>query len=62
MIRSPSEVTVGADGTVALPMSVLDEAGIDPGETLLAHSDGDGQIVLRRLEEAVSDLINGRPL
>ncbi|MCM2391228.1 hypothetical protein [Streptomyces albipurpureus] len=62
MIRSPSEVTVGADGLVALPMSILAEAGINLGETLLAFSDGDGQIVLRRLEEAVSDLISGRPL
>ncbi|MFE1032473.1 AbrB/MazE/SpoVT family DNA-binding domain-containing protein [Streptomyces sp. NPDC058807] len=62
VIRSPSEVTVGADGTVALPMSILAEAGINPGETLLAHSDGDGRIVLRRLDDAVSDLISGRPL
>lgn len=62
MIRNPSEVTVSADGAVALPMSILAEAGINPGEALLAHSDGDGRIVLRRLEDAVKDLISGRPL
>lgn len=62
MIRSPSEVTVGDDGTVALPMSILVEAGINPGEPVLAHSDGDGRIVLRRLDDAVSDLLNGRSL
>ncbi|MGW2689170.1 AbrB/MazE/SpoVT family DNA-binding domain-containing protein [Streptomyces sp. NPDC001414] len=62
MIRSPSEVIVDTDGMVALPMSILAEAGINPGETLLAHSDGDGRIVLRRFDDAVSDLISGRPL
>lgn len=62
VIRSSSEVTVRADGTVALPMSILAEAGINPDETLLAYSEGDGRIVLRRLDDAVSDLISGRPL
>lgn len=47
VIRSPSEVTVSADGTDVLPMSILAEAGMNPGETLLAHRDGDGEIVLR---------------
>ncbi|MGY3843981.1 AbrB/MazE/SpoVT family DNA-binding domain-containing protein [Streptomyces hydrogenans] len=62
MIQSPSEVTVGDDGMVTLPMSILVEAGINPGETVLAHSDGDGRIVLRRLDDAVNDLLNGRRL
>ncbi|MFD9039560.1 AbrB/MazE/SpoVT family DNA-binding domain-containing protein [Streptomyces bottropensis] len=62
MIRSPSEVVVDEHGTVALPMSILAEAGINPGETLLAISDGDGRIVLRRLEGAITDLLNDRPL
>ncbi|MFG2562404.1 hypothetical protein [Streptomyces sp. NPDC048496] len=62
MIRSPSEVVVDEHSTVALPMSILAEAGINPGETLLAFSEGDGRIVLRRLEDSITDLLNGRPL
>jgi hypothetical protein len=62
MMSSPSEVSVDSDGRVELPMSVLVEAGINPGERLLASSDGDGRITLRRLGDAIADLLNGRPL
>jgi hypothetical protein len=43
-------------------MSVLVEARSNPGERLLASSDGDGGIALRRLGDAIADLLNGRPL
>ncbi|MCL7365031.1 AbrB/MazE/SpoVT family DNA-binding domain-containing protein [Streptomyces ardesiacus] len=62
MIRSSSEVVIDEHGAVALPMSILAEAGSNPGETLLAFSEGDGRIVLRRLEDTITDLLNGRPL
>ncbi|MFH8668754.1 hypothetical protein [Streptomyces griseolus] len=38
-------------------MSLLAEAGIAPEAALIAFSDGDGRIVLRRAEDAMRDLI-----
>lgn len=43
-------------------MGILVEAGLAIGARLLAYSDGDGRIVLRREADAVDDLLNGRPL
>ncbi|MFI1563882.1 hypothetical protein ACH4ZX_12615 [Streptomyces sp. NPDC020490] len=62
MIREPAQVMVRADGSVELPMGILVEAGLAPGDRLLAYSDGDGRIVLRREADAVDDLLNGRLL
>lgn len=38
-------------------MGLLAEAGMAPGSDLLAFSDGDGRIVLRRAEDAMRDLL-----
>ncbi|MFG3202069.1 hypothetical protein [Streptomyces sp. NPDC048192] len=62
MIREPAEVVVREDGSVELPMGILVEAGLAPGARLLAYSEGDGRIVLRREADAVEDLLNGRLL
>lgn len=59
MTVNPSEVEIDAAGSVAIPMSVLAEAGLNPCETVLAYSDGDGRIVLQRLTDAMHDLITG---
>ncbi|TLQ45053.1 hypothetical protein FEF34_20145 [Streptomyces marianii] len=58
-IREPAEDTVQENETVELPMRLLAEAGLAPGSTVLAFSDGDGRIVLRRLEDSVEDLLGG---
>ncbi|MFF2376500.1 AbrB/MazE/SpoVT family DNA-binding domain-containing protein [Streptomyces xiamenensis] len=57
MLREPAEIRIGDHGQVELPMSLLVEAGLMPGTELLAFSDGDGRIVLRRVEDAVRDLL-----
>ncbi|MFI1953189.1 hypothetical protein ACH437_15285 [Streptomyces xinghaiensis] len=57
MIREPAEVRLGENGTVEIPMGVLVEAGLDPGVPLVAYSDGDGRVVLRRQEDAIRDLL-----
>ncbi|MFK4596777.1 AbrB/MazE/SpoVT family DNA-binding domain-containing protein [Streptomyces pristinaespiralis] len=57
MLREPIQLTIGEDGTVALPLGVLAEAGLSPGSSVLAFSNGDGRIVLRREEDATEDLI-----
>lgn len=62
MIREPAELTVQADGTVELPMGLLAEAGLNPGSKVLAFSDGDGRIVLRRFDDSVEDLLGGHGL
>jgi bifunctional DNA-binding transcriptional regulator/antitoxin component of YhaV-PrlF toxin-antitoxin module len=62
MIPTPSEVTVDQNGMVALPISILVEAGITPGDRVLAVSQGDGRIVLRRLDDAVDALLRGIPV
>ncbi|MFD4723058.1 AbrB/MazE/SpoVT family DNA-binding domain-containing protein [Streptomyces sp. NPDC058423] len=57
MIREPMELTIGEDGTVVLPLGMLAEAGLSPGSSVLAYSQGDGRIVLRRAEEALEQLL-----
>lgn len=57
MLREPIQLTIAEDGTVALPLGVLAEAGLSPGSSVLAYSNGDGRIVLRREEDAAQDLI-----
>lgn len=55
--RTPVELTIDADGRVSLPLGLLAEAGLDPGSRILAYSEGDGRLVLRREEDAVRDLL-----
>ncbi|MEY9938558.1 AbrB/MazE/SpoVT family DNA-binding domain-containing protein [Streptacidiphilus sp. MAP5-3] len=62
MTPTASEVDVDEHGAVVLPLSVLAEAGIAAGERLLAVAQGDGRIVLRRLDDAVDSLMHGLPL
>ncbi|MET7694172.1 hypothetical protein ABZT06_40485 [Streptomyces sp. NPDC005483] len=50
-------MTIAEDGSVVLPLGVLAEAGLSPGSSVLAYSNGDGRIVLRREEDAEQDLI-----
>lgn len=57
MLREPAELRVDDHGRVELPIGLLAEAGIAPGSALLAFSDGDGRIVLRRAEDAMRDLL-----
>ncbi|MHA6761747.1 AbrB/MazE/SpoVT family DNA-binding domain-containing protein [Streptacidiphilus sp. PAMC 29251] len=56
LIRTPAELTIGDDGPVIIPMSLLAEAGLDVGSRVLAYSGGDGRIVLRREDDAVQEL------
>ncbi|MGX8907347.1 hypothetical protein ACR820_19390 [Streptomyces netropsis] len=58
MIHEPAEVSVEPDGRVELPLGMSAEAGINVGDALLAFSDGDGRIVLRRASDAIDDLLN----
>ncbi|MEE4544680.1 hypothetical protein V2S66_22230 [Streptomyces sp. V4-01] len=57
MLREPVELTISDDGTVALPLGLLAEAGLSPGAKVVAYSLGDGRIVLRREHDATSELI-----
>ncbi len=57
MMREPAEVRIDGEGRVILPLGLLVEAGLDPETTLLAYSDGDGRIVLRRPADALQDLL-----
>ncbi|MGJ5697310.1 hypothetical protein GTW50_06385 [Streptomyces sp. SID7815] len=57
MLREPAELRVDDHGRVELPLGLLAEAGIVPGSHLLAFSDGDGRIVLRRAENVMRDLL-----
>ncbi|MDX3585626.1 AbrB/MazE/SpoVT family DNA-binding domain-containing protein [Streptomyces europaeiscabiei] len=58
MLREPAQLTIGDDGRVELPLGVLAEAGLAPGSRIVAYSAGDGRIVLRREEDAMSELLN----
>ncbi|GAA2635235.1 hypothetical protein GCM10010425_40970 [Streptomyces spororaveus] len=62
MIREPAQVTIDASGQVQIPLGILAEAGLDAGSAVLAYSDGDGRIVLRRLTDAMDDLLHGEEL
>ncbi len=62
MIREPAQVIINASGRVQIPLGVLAEAGLDAGSAVLAYSDGDGRIVLRRLADAIDDLLYGEGL
>ncbi|MEU2055241.1 hypothetical protein [Streptomyces bungoensis] len=57
MIREPVELGIDDHGQVELPLGLLAEAGLSPGTSVLAYSDGDGRIVLRRAEDAIRDLL-----
>jgi len=57
VIREPAQLTIGEDGTIALPLGLLAESGLPPGSPILAYCSGDGRIVLRRENDAVEDLI-----
>lgn len=57
MLREPAEVTIDANGRVQIPLGILAEAGLDTESPVLAYSDGDGRIVLRRLTDAIDDLM-----
>ncbi|MFJ7946811.1 hypothetical protein ACIQ6K_24620 [Streptomyces sp. NPDC096354] len=57
MLREPTELEIGEDGRLELPMGVLVEAGLSPGTRIVAYSTGDGRIVLRRADDAITELI-----
>jgi bifunctional DNA-binding transcriptional regulator/antitoxin component of YhaV-PrlF toxin-antitoxin module len=56
MLREPAELAINEEGTLQLPMGVLAEAGLSPGQRVLAYSAGDGRIVVRRYEDAIEEL------
>ncbi|MGW6742526.1 hypothetical protein ACWGDX_17700 [Streptomyces sp. NPDC055025] len=62
MLREPAEIRIDDHGQVELSPGLLAEAGLSPGAELLAFSGGDGCIVLRRAEDAVSDLLGNGTL
>ncbi|MFC9004126.1 hypothetical protein [Streptomyces microflavus] len=62
MIQDPQEVAIQEDGTLHLPVSLLAQAGLTPGEKVMVVSTEDGKVVPRRLADAVDDLLSGRPL
>ncbi|MEU6979982.1 AbrB/MazE/SpoVT family DNA-binding domain-containing protein [Streptomyces sp. NPDC046371] len=62
MIREPAQVTIDSSGRVEIPLGILAEVGLDTGTVVLAYSDGDGRIVLRRLTDAIDDLLHGEGL
>lgn len=57
MLREPTQLTIGPGGELTLPLGLLAEAGLNPGEDVIAHSDGDGRILLRRTSEAAEFLL-----
>jgi bifunctional DNA-binding transcriptional regulator/antitoxin component of YhaV-PrlF toxin-antitoxin module len=57
MMREPEEIKIDENGRVALPLGLLAEAGLSPEGSVVAFSQGDGRIVLRRAEDAMRDLI-----
>lgn len=61
MDMAPFELAIADDGTVTIPLSLLAQAGLNPGTVVLGISPGDGRIVLRRLVDATDDLLAGRP-
>lgn len=61
-MRTPMELTIDDEGRVSVPLGLLAEAGLDPGSRVIAFSDGDGRLTLRRYEDAVRDLVEGGTL
>jgi bifunctional DNA-binding transcriptional regulator/antitoxin component of YhaV-PrlF toxin-antitoxin module len=57
VLKEPVQLTIGAGGELTLPLGLLAEAGLNPGEVVIAHSDGDGRILLRRTSEAAEFLL-----
>jgi len=57
MLREPVQLAIGPHGELTLPLGLLAEAGLNLGEDVIAHSDGDGRIVLRRASEAAEVLL-----
>lgn len=57
MLREPAELRIDGQGQVELPLGLLAEAGLGPGTEIMAFSEGDGRIVLRRMGDAVRDLV-----
>lgn len=55
-------MAIQEDGTLHLPVSLLAQAGLTPGEKVMVVSTEDGKVVPRRLADAVDDLLSGRPL
>jgi bifunctional DNA-binding transcriptional regulator/antitoxin component of YhaV-PrlF toxin-antitoxin module len=62
MLREPAELTIADDGTIALPLGLLAEAGLSPGSRILAYTRGDGRIVLRRQQDALQELLESGEL
>lgn len=62
MIREPAELVIGSQGDVSVPLGLLAEAGLDPGSRVVAYSDGDGRIILRRAEDAIDGLLSSGEL
>ncbi|WOI59366.1 hypothetical protein [Streptomyces fradiae] len=61
IIREPTTLKIDEHGRVELPLGLLAEAGLAPEGSVVAFSQGDGSIVLRRAEDAMRELIeNGR--
>ncbi|GBQ03658.1 hypothetical protein SSP531S_51330 [Streptomyces spongiicola] len=61
MIREPAESKIDEHGRVELPLGLLAEARPAPESSVVAFSQGDGRIMLRRADDAMRDLIeNGR--
>ena len=58
MLREPVQLTIGPNGEVILPLGILAEAGLNPGEDVIVHSDGDGRILLRRTSEVAEYLLS----
>lgn len=57
MVRQPWQVSIQEDGAVVLPLALLAEAGLSPGAAVVAYSDGDGRVVIRREDDALDDLL-----
>jgi bifunctional DNA-binding transcriptional regulator/antitoxin component of YhaV-PrlF toxin-antitoxin module len=57
MLREPAELRIDEHGRVEIPLGLLAEAGMSPGIGVVAFSEGDGRIVLRRADDAVRDLV-----
>ncbi|GGX44886.1 hypothetical protein [Streptomyces fructofermentans] len=57
MLREPTELEIGEDGRLELPMGVPVEAGLNPRARIVAYSAGDGRIVLRRADDAMTELV-----